>query len=282
VKTFWMQLQAELWKLFMRRRTYMGFAAFLLLECIFLTLFYIKGGDDFFKTLITRQGEGFETYFSALTLGHFILRISMLLLGALFLALVTGDIVAKESEDGHLRLILARPISRLRLLGLKFVASMFYTVVSVVLIAASTFTLGVVMRGWGGGMFVFAPEMSLVNFFDWESGLLRFCVGAVLLGVTMSVVSALGFFFSCWKIKPAAATIAALCYMLVDFIMNTSHLMDGYGHLLITRYMATWMNVFADPVPLPQIARDLAIVAGVNLTLFTLGAAVFEGRDLKS
>ena len=277
-----MQLEAELWKLFARKRTYMGFGAFLLLECVFLTLFYVKGGDQFFKTLITRQGEGFEEYFSALTLGHFILRISMLLLGALFLALVTGDIVAKESEDGHMRLILARPISRLRLLSLKFTASMLYSVVSVLLIAASTLVLGMIMRGWGGGMFVFAPEMSLVNFFDWESGLLRFGIGALLLGVTMSVVSALGFFFSCLKIKPAAATIAALSYMLVDFIMNTSHMMDSYGHLLVTRYMATWIHVFADPVPFAGMARDLAVIAAVDLSLFVLGAAVFEGRDLKS
>ncbi len=277
-----MQLEAELWKLFMRKRTYMGFAAFLVLECAFLTLFYVKGGDKFFKTLITRQGEGFDEYFSALTLGHFILRISMLLLGALFLALVTGDIVAKESEDGHMRMILARPISRLRLLALKFVASMFYSVLSVLLIAASTLTLGMVMRGWGGGMFVFAPELSLVNFFDWSTGLTRYAIGACILGASMSVVSAAGFFFSCMKIKPAAATIAALCYVLVDFIMNQSHMMDSYGYLLITRYMGTWMNTFADPVPLAQMARDLAVIGGVNLSLFVVGAAIFEARDLKS
>jgi ABC-2 type transport system permease protein len=282
VKTFWMQLQAELWKLFMRKRTYMGFVSFLALECVILTLFYVKGGDQFFKTIITRQGEGFEEYFSALTLAHFILRISMLLLGALFLALVTGDIVAKECEDGHMRLILARPISRLRLLGLKFIASIFYSVVSVLLIAASTVLLGIAMRGWGGGMFVFAPEMNLVNFFDWGEGLYRFAIGATLLGFTMSVVSALGFFFSCMKIKPAAATIAALCYILVDFIMNTSHLMDGYGYLLLTRYMSAWIHVLADVVPLAKMARDLSVILAVNLSLFVLGAAIFENRDLKS
>lgn len=277
-----MQLEAELWKLFMRKRTYMGFVAFLGLECAFLTIFYVKGGDQFFKTLITRQGEGFDEYFSALTLGLFILRISMLLLGALFLALVTGDIVAKESEDGHMRLILARPISRLRLLTLKFTASMFYSVTSVLVIAASTLVLGIIMRGWGGGMFVFAPDASLVNFFDWETGLIRFVIAAVLLGVSMSVVSALGFFFSCMKIKPAAATIAALSYILVDFIMNNSHMMDSYGHLLVTRYMSAWIQTFADPVPLAQMARDMVVIAGINLTLFVLGAAMFEARDLKS
>jgi ABC-2 type transport system permease protein len=277
-----MQLESELRKLFMRKRTYMGFVAFLGLEAVLLTVFYVKGGDQFFKSIITRQGEGFEEYFSALTLGIFILRISMLLLGALFLALVTGDIVAKESEDGHLRLILARPISRLRLLSLKFVASMFYSVVSVLLIALSTFILGVVMRGWGGGMFVFAPENNLVSFFDWEDGLVRFFVGGLLLGCTMTAVSSLGFFFSCMKIKPAAATIAALSYMLVDFIMNTSKMMESYEHLLLTRYMACWIHVFADPIPLAQMVRDMAVVMAVNLSLFVVGSAIFAGRDLKS
>ena len=48
-----------------------------------------------------------------------VVHLSVLLLGAIYLALVAGDIVAKENEDGHYRLLLVRPISRVPGTGVK-------------------------------------------------------------------------------------------------------------------------------------------------------------------
>ena len=47
------------------------------------------------------------------------LRTTVLLIGTLFVALVAGDIVAKEVEDGTLRVLPCQPISRLRVLTVK-------------------------------------------------------------------------------------------------------------------------------------------------------------------
>jgi ABC-2 type transport system permease protein len=46
--------------------------------------------------------------------------------------------------------------------------------------------------------------------------------------------------------------------------------------------MANWGRILADNIDWPLVWRGYAVVLGVNLTLFTLGYAVFESRDLKS
>src|SRR5207244_8369665 len=81
------------------------------------------------------EGNGYlaEEYISALTVAVLMLIPQILLLMPLYAALVGGDLVAKEAEDGTLRMILSRPISRARLLLLKWLAG---AVFSLVLVAA--------------------------------------------------------------------------------------------------------------------------------------------------
>ncbi len=280
---FLQQWRGELTKLFARRRTYIGFGVFVVLEALILWLIQIKGaGANFFQRLTLAAGDSTNSYFSALTVGFLICVLSVFLLGALFLSLVAGDIVAKESEDGHMRLLLARPVSRFRLLLLKYLTCIGYAIVLVQFLAWTAFALGLIMRGWGGGFCVWIQEVSLVEFYDWDEGLRRYAIGTLALGASMTVISSLAFCLSCFRIKPAAATIGALAYILLDFIMKNSGFMENYRHLLLTRHMSVWTRFMAETIEWPLVARGFAILIAVNITLFTLGYAVFESRDLKS
>ena len=182
------QLQGELRKLFARKRTYMGFVSFALLQLVLYLLMRLWHGEDKIKRAITWQGRIADDYYSALTLGHFIMGISVLLLGALYLSLVSGDIVAKEAEDGNMRLLLVRPISRLRLLTLKYVSCFAYAFVLIQFAAYSAFILGLCVRGWGGGLVAFSPEFG-ASFFDWNEGMQRYALGAAALGLGMGTIS---------------------------------------------------------------------------------------------
>lgn len=276
------QWQAEWQKMFARKRTFMGFGAFLLLEIVLFIVFQLDGPEKIFRRMMTRQGEAFESYFSGLTLAYLVLRFAVFLLGAIFLTLVSGDVVAKESEDGNMRLLLVRPVSRLRLLTLKFSCCLVYCVLLIQFIAWSALLLGVIIRGWGGGLFAFAPEQELMAFYTAAEGLWRYALAGLSLSLSMMTACGLAFFFSCWRIKPAAATISALCYLFLDMILREGHFMDSYKHLLLTHYMSSWTMVFFETIPWVQLLRNYSILAGIGLTLFVLGALVFENRDLKS
>lgn len=279
---FFTQWRAEMRKLLARKRTFLGFGAFVLLEIVLYIVFHLDKVETWFRRMIQHQGEAFESYFSALTLGYLVLRLSVFLLGAIYLTLVAGDVVAKESEDGNLRLILARPVSRLRLLAVKFAACMVYSFVLIQFISWSALGLGVLVRGWGGGLFAIAPEQQYVAFYDAAEGLQRYAMSTLLLSISMMSAAAIAFFFSCWRIKPSAATITALSYLFMDMVLREGHFMDSYKHLLITHYMATWSMIFFEQIPWAVILKHYAILSGITSTLFVLGAAVFESRDLKS
>src|SRR5579862_1852177 len=101
---FFLQLRGELWKLFARKRTYLGFGVFFGLEIIILLLFQLPKVQRSWRQLLENAGYGFEQYFSGITLAFQIVLGTTTLLGGLYLALVAGDIVAKEVEDGTLRM----------------------------------------------------------------------------------------------------------------------------------------------------------------------------------
>ncbi len=65
---FLLQLWNELRKMFARKRTYIGFGAFFVVECGMLFLLNLPKPRISFQHLIERNGYGFEEYYSGLTL----------------------------------------------------------------------------------------------------------------------------------------------------------------------------------------------------------------------
>jgi ABC-2 type transport system permease protein len=165
---------------------------------------------------------------------------------------------------------------------LKYLTCTGYAVFLILFLAAAALLLGIVLRGWGGGYFAVVPEVSVVAFYDWEPGLWRYALGSLALGISMTTISSIAFFLSCFPIKPAAATISALAYVIVDMIMRTGGFMENHEHLLLTKHMAAWGRVLAETIDWPLVWRSYAVLFATNITLFTLGYAVFESRDLKS
>ena len=70
---------------------------------------------------------------------------------------VAGDLVAKEVEEGTIRLVLARPVSRMRVFGLKVLAGVIHTFVLMTFIGATGLLAGVLYRR-GLGNLVDLPQ----------------------------------------------------------------------------------------------------------------------------
>ena len=64
---FYLQLRNELWKLFGKKRTYIGFGAFLLAQTIMLLLFRFGHVQDSFSRMLSGNGYQAADYMSALT-----------------------------------------------------------------------------------------------------------------------------------------------------------------------------------------------------------------------
>jgi ABC-2 type transport system permease protein len=196
---------------------------------------------------------------------------------------VAGDIVAKESEDGNLRLVLSRPVSRLRVLVLKYVAIVIYTITFVLFVGVTGYLMSVAAVGWGGGMFIWNYEMKVFAFYpEWGEGAVRLVLAAVLIGVSMCTLSTLGFMFSCLKVKPASASILTLSVLFVDFVLLRFPFFRPYEEYFITHRMSTWVYALENHLSWAKLAESYAFLGGLNVTLFVVGWMAFQMRDFKT
>lgn len=280
---FLQQLRGELRKLYARPRTWMGYGAFLIMEALILWVYKLDGSQRHVRSLMERNNLEFGTYYSSLTITFTIMLLSMFLLGSVFFALVAGDIVAKENEDGNLRLVFARPISRLRLLVIKYTAVALYTFSFVFFVGITGYLMAVVAVGREGGLFVMESRMKVfAAYSDWGEGFFRLGLGAAGIGVSMITLSSVAFMFSCLKIKPAAATIITLTILFVDMILQGFPFFKPYETYFVTWRMGAWVFFMEHQLSWPKLIESYAFLMGLNVTCFTLGWAAFQSRDFKT
>jgi ABC-2 type transport system permease protein len=278
---FLAQLKNELWKLFGKKRTYIGFGAFLLAQTAMLLAFRFTPWQSDFEKLLNSNGYLASEFISVLTVSLVMLIPQIMLLMPLYVSLVGGDLVAKEAEDGTLRMILSRPISRIRLLFVKWFAGIIFAVVLVLMLGLTATGFASLLFPWKG-MFVFSPGQDVFGILSAHEGLVRFIFSHLFLAVNASVMVSVAFMFSCFNMKPAAATILALSFLFVSMVMENIPFFDRYENWFITHHFKGWILIFRDPVPWTQICQSEIILFAVSATAFIIGAMAFQIRDIKS
>ena len=275
-----LQLQSELRKLFGKKRTYIGFGIILVTQTIIaVVLRYTPALRDMTRTL---EGNGYPAseFISSLTVACIMLFPIAYVLLPLYVALIGGDMVAKEAEDGTLRMILSRPISRFRLLLTKWVAGAMFAALLVWVLGLFGLIAALPWFHWGG-LFVFIPG-EVFGIFDPMVGIQRYAVAHALLITKAASIMAAGFMFSCFDIKPAAATILALSLLFVNAVLQQIPYFRDFQHWFLTYHLNIWQYIFMQPIPWWKIGQSLSILFGFNLTFLTIGMVAFHVRDIKS
>jgi ABC-2 type transport system permease protein len=280
VSLFFTQLRFELLKMFSRKRTYIGFAAFVVMEVLVIFLLNRPGPREHMRRIIENSGYTFDSYYSGLTLAMMIIPWTAVLLGSLYLALVAGDLVAKEVEDGTMRMLMCRPVSRVRVALLKYLSAIVYTFVFIEFIGLSALAAGVAYRGYGG-LFVDLPPDHVFALIPAARGLHLYLEAMPLLALSMVTVSSLGFLFSCCNMKPAAASIVTLSVIFVDFIFRGIPYFESLHPYFITTHLSAWAHIFESYPPWSQMLEDYCYLVGMDITCLILGTAIFLQRDLK-
>jgi ABC-2 type transport system permease protein len=277
---FLTQLRFELLKMFSRKRTYIGFGAFLLMEVTILFLLNLPKPKAHIRHIIEQNGYGFDDYFTGVTLAMLIVIWTTTLLGSLYLALVTGDLMAKEVEDGTMRMLLCRPVSRIRVTLLKYLSAVLYTFILIEFIGLTALLAGLAYRGYGG-LFVIAPQEGIFALIPPPRGLHLYLLALPLLALCMTSISSLGFLFSCCNMKPAAASIVTLSVIFLDYIFRSIPYFESLHDWFITTHLSTWLHIFEAYPPWWTMTVDYSYLLGLDITCLILGSAIFLRRDLK-
>jgi len=278
----WLHLRNELWKLFGKKRTYIGFGAFILAQNGMLLMFRFTHWQKNWERVLAGNGYLAKDYLSALTVALIMLIPQILLLMPLYTALVGGDLVAKEAEDGTLRMILARPVSRFRLLLVKWFAGIIFAATLVLALGGTALAFARLWFPWRG-MFVYSlwPE-HIFNLLPAGAATQLYVCSHLLMTINASAVVGLSFMFSCFNMKPAAATVLALSFLFINIVLEHLPFFEPYQEWFLLYHFRVWLLLFADPIPWARISGSLLVLVAFNLTTFLIGAAAFQARDIKS
>jgi len=273
-------LRNELSKLFGKKRTYIGFGAFLLAQNAMLLAFRFTRWQSDMERVLEGNGYFAQEYVSALTVSVLMLFPQIVLLMPLYAALVGGDLVAKEAEDGTLRMILARPISRFQLLLVKWLAGIVFCAVLVAVLGGTALGFARLWFPWRS-MFVYAPG-AVFNLLGASEGLKLYFFSHLFLTVNASVILGMAFMFSCFNMKPAAATILALSFLFMNLVMENIPFFERYHEYLLPYHFRIWIFIYTQPMPWARMTESLCVLVAFGVTTFLIGAAGFQARDIKS
>ena len=231
--------------------------------------------------MIEQNGFAFDKYFSGLTLGYFMVFFTFIP-QLLFIALVSGDIMAKEVEEGTLRMILCRSVGRGRIILLKYISCVIYTFAFIFFIGITALVAGVLYRGTGG-LFVFAQFERIFAMYDTGPGLARYFCALPMLALSLTTVASLGFMFSCFNMKPASATVITLAIILVDFIFRNNPAFESLQPYFITTHIQrVAAGICMAHLHVWSVMEDYTYLLALDATFLVIALAAFQRRDFKA
>lgn len=278
------QIGFELFKLSRRPRSYLGFAAFLVIGAMMVMAARHGGLSD--PAAAGVGGGALETSGSILN-AEFIAwtmigsRMASGMLGfwlPLFAALVLGDIFAGEHTDGTIRALLARPVTRLSVFWAKFTASLVYTIALVGFMVASAYALGAILFGTGG-LLTFGG-MGKVVWYSHSEALVRIALSCGLTATVVLAVGMLALFLSVLVGNSLGAIGGAIMLFFATMIMSVIPYFEHVKPYLIGGQIDVGQRAFMDPIPWQDIGASMLCVGGYIVLLLLGSLLVFRRKDV--
>jgi ABC-2 type transport system permease protein len=274
-------LRFELFKIFCKPRTYIGFAAIAVLVPLIQIALYIDG-QTYIEFSLQNLKEAFDFQGELLNgyLASYIILATLYVHIPFLIALVSGDLLAGEAASGTLRLLVTRPISRIRLVLIKFAAAMTYTAALILFMALASLVLGVIIMGTGDLIVI----RNTIYVFS-ESDVLWRLLSAFGFGlVAMWCVASLSFMFSSFasnSIGPIILTMTVIISFIVISAIDLS-VFRVIKPFLFTTYMGSWKLFFEEPLDLQDIWISTGVLGLHILVFLAITIINFKRKDILS
>lgn len=193
-------------------------------------------------------------------------------------AITAGEAIAGEAQQGTLRYMLIRPIGRTRLLVAKLVAVMAFVVLTVLVVAATAYVLGILLLGdenVATGVTSISGTSLSTSEVVWRTFLALAYAVLCMLGV-----AAVAMCLSTMTESPLGAALGTLALLVASTLLLTLDAADPLQPYLPTRYWLAFVDLFRDPILWREVVRGV-LLQGVYVAVF-LGAgwANFMTKDV--
>ncbi|GLU44922.1 hypothetical protein Musp01_25460 [Muricauda sp. NBRC 101325] len=271
-------LKTEIFKLFRESKTWYAIAAVLLIELIILVAAYYQGAE-ILDLLLDNLQQSF--YFEGNLLnGNLLLYIILNSLWfnlPLILMIVSSSLITEEYKNGTLKTLMLQAVDKRQLILSKFIASLLFTVMMLLLLMATTFVLAYGIFGTGD----LVVYLGTLNFFPSEEAFNRICLafasGTISMIFFTTVSITLGIF-----LKESAKTWIASAFFL---ILSSLLLKANFGWGTVERYFFpkltnSWQRFFEYEVAATSIIIDNMVLIIYIISVVLIGTYYFKKQDV--
>jgi ABC-2 type transport system permease protein len=293
-------LQIELYKISRRSRTYIAFAAITAIVVIFQFAFKADG-KSYMDLMLQSVQDSFEIDKTKAINGYFMCYIilnTLLIQVPILVALIAGDAISGEANMGTLRLLLTKPVSRTKLILIKFTASFIYTMMLLVWMAVMALFVSLLIFG-ADDMLIFRVkgDESLILQITKDDIMWRYFAAFGYAAVALTVIAALALLLSIFAENSIGPIIATVCIVIVCTIIsniNVPIIDKNVKPWLFTSYLVGWKGFFyigttADGEPIkgsienwPAIRNSLYILLAHIFILVSASVIIFKRKDILS
>jgi ABC-2 type transport system permease protein len=262
-----------------RPRTRIALACMVLLPLIVLVAFEFgggggdgdnDGGGGVFPSLVDVATAGGANF------ALFTLLVSSTFLLVVVFALFFGDTVASEASWGSLRYLLAIPVPRSRLLGVKLIVSLMYSVLALTLLVGTALLAGTIRYGWNPLRSTISDQLSAAEAVG------RLAGAAGYIGLTLLVVGALAFLLSVSTDAPLGAVGGAVLIHILSSILNQVEALGSIRDVLPTHFNPAWVGFLSTPVQIDGMVRGGISALAYSTLFFSLAFWRFLRKDIVS
>jgi ABC-2 type transport system permease protein len=250
-----------------RRRTQLALGFMVVLPLIILVAFQLDSGND--NNNGRRQGQ-FSSLVNLATAGGLNFALFTVFVSASFLlvvvvALFCGDTVASEASWGSLRYLLAIPVPRGRLLGVKLAVALTYCAIAMAVLLSTALAAGSLRYGWHPLQSTIAGEIPA------GGALVRLLGIMAYLAVSLLVVAGLAFLLSVMTDAPLGAVGGAVLLQILSSILDQITALGAIRSFLPTHFADAWLGLLSTPMQADDMVRGC--IAAVSYAVIFLGLA---------
>jgi ABC-2 type transport system permease protein len=260
----------ELATLFRRRRTQAMLATLMAVPVAITLVLRFAGGPD--------AGEG-PSFLSQVTHnGVFAVLAGLTVTLPFFLpmavAVVAGDALAGEGSLGTLRYLLTRPAGRTRLLASKGLTTMVFCLAATGVVAVAGLVTGAILFPVGRITTLSGDTLPLLQ------GMVRISVAAMLIGVSLLGLAAIGLFISTLTDVPVGAMAATLAAFIIIGVIDALPQTHALHPWLLTNNWLSYTDIMRTHIQWSGVVRNLRLQGLYVLVFGTAAWARFTSKDI--
>lgn len=275
-------LRLELYKIFRRPRTYISFLVMTAITFLIQLAMYVDG-SSFVSFAMQGVGEQFDISGNIMNgyLVTYLVLQSLLIHIPLLVALVAGDVLAGEANMGTMRLLLTKPVSRTKVVLVKYMASIVYALLLLIWLAVTG--LGFSLLIFGPGDMINMKSDSFIMLLQ-DDIMWRYMLAFGFAALAMATVAALSVFLSVFadnSIGPIIGTMGIIIVLTI-FANLEIPLFNLIKPYLFTTHMIAWKGFFDAPVPYNAILQSVIVLVVYIVVFLSATIVVFNKKDIQS